>query len=185
MPSSSDVFILSTAHSSQPAEALEQALHASGADPARVQDLLVGADDSLLPDVPALAHQAKLVCPTVVVSSSLRALIFAAQSILCEDVDLALVVGIQNGQATALLLGSPSVIGIYNLMPLARLDAHSFAGSDAVLRQVQLAAEDVQIRLDGNYGALLVTELVIALEQKRAGWGMVTSGQTCLLIERI
>src|SRR5689334_361392 len=108
MPTSSDVFILSAARAAAPAEALRLAVQESGLKPAKVQDLLFGWDGSETAGAQELAGQAGLSCPSVMLSSSLRALAFAAQSILCEDAQLVLVGGSDGDQSAALLLGSPA-----------------------------------------------------------------------------
>src|SRR5688572_29488372 len=105
MPSSSEVFIISAVRNGEPATALQQAIHAAGVNPAKIQDLLFGCDDGGSVDAQALASQAGLSCPVLSLPSSLRALFFAAQSILCEDAELVLVGGLENGECAALLLG--------------------------------------------------------------------------------
>ncbi len=61
----------------------------------RVQDAVFGFDGSTtFPDLAAITRAADLTCPSVGVSSSLRALFFAADLILCDDAELVIVVGL-------------------------------------------------------------------------------------------
>jgi hypothetical protein len=185
MLSSSDVFILSAVQASDPSAALRQAIQESGIKPARVQDLLFGWDGGPAPSgAEGLARSAGLDCPAVALSSSLRALFFAAQSILCGDAELVLVGGAQdNSESAALLLAGPAAVGVYNLLPLARLDARSLAGAEAALRKAELAAEDVEIKLEGTCGALLAVELAHKLIQQNARWGILTVSEAAMLME--
>lgn len=185
MPSSSDVFIISACQADTPTDALRRALEDSGVKAARVQDLIFGTDDAEAPDPQTLARLTGLACPVVTVSSSLRTLIFAAQSILCEEVDLVLVGGAQDGQCAALLLASPAAVGIHNLMPLARVEAFSLAGADAALKKAELSHEDVEIKLEGICGTLLVVQLVAELQERETSWGIVSVAGTAMLIERV
>lgn len=186
MPSSSDVFIISVAEVADPAEALRQAIKNSGISPGRMQDFIFGADDGLaLIGADELAREAAIRCPYVTVSSSLRALFFAVHSILCEDADLVLVSGGQKGESAALLLASPSVVGIYNLSPLARIEAFSLAGADVVLKKAGLAPEEIGISLDGTCGALLVAQQVMDLQEQGIQWGMVNVAGESALLERV
>jgi acetyl-CoA acetyltransferase len=185
MPSPSDVFILSAVQASDPADALRQAIKESGVKPARVQDLLFAWDGSEPADAEELARSAGLECPAVAVSSSLRALFFAAQSILCGDAELVLVGGAQDGQSAALLLAGPAAVGVYNLLPLARIDARSLNGAGAALKQAEISHEDVEIRLEGTCGALLVVQLVAELQEREMHWGMVSVAGAAMLIQRV
>ena len=185
MSSSSGVFILSASSVADPAEALQQALKESGVNPARVQDFIFGADSRELIGADELARETAIHCPLVTVSSSLRALFFAARSILCEDADLVLVGGAQDGQSAALLLASPAAVGVYNLMPLARVDACSLTSADAALKKAGLSSGDVEIRLDGSCGALLAAQLVSELQERGAHWGMVSVAGAAMLVERV
>ncbi len=185
MPSSSDVFILSASSAADPAEAIRRAIKESGVNPARVQDFIFGADGPVSINADELARQTAIHCPVVTVSSSLRALYFAAQSILCEQADLALAVGAQDGQAAALLLASPAAVGVYNLMPLARVDAFSLAGADAALKKAELSLEAIEIRLEGTCGALLAVQLITKLQEQGAHWGLVSVAGAAMLIERV
>lgn len=185
MASSSDVFILSASSAAEPAEAVLQAIKESGVNPARIQDFIFGADRPALISAEALARETAIHCPQVTVSSSLRALFFAAQSILRQDADLVLVGGAQDGECAALLLASPAAVGLYNLMPLARIEAFSLTGADAALKQAERTLEDIEISLDGSCGALLTVELVADLQEQVASWGMVSVAGAAMLIERI
>ena len=183
--SARDVFVVATASAVDPAEALRQAIHESGVNPARVQDFIFGADDPELISLDELARAAQISCPRGLVSSSLRALIFAAQTILCEDADLILVGGTQGGKSAALLLASPVSVGIYNLTPLARIDARSLSSVEHILKKAQLASEDVAIRLSGTCGVLLAVQLIAQLYEQKATWGLASVGAAAILIERI
>jgi hypothetical protein len=185
MPASSDVFILSAICAAEPAEALRQAIKESGVNPAKVQDLLFGWDDSAPVDTLELVRLSGLTCPALALPSSLRALFFAAQSILCGDADLVLVGGSQDGQCAALLLAGPAAVGIYNLLPLARIDARSLVSAEDALKQAGLSTEDVEIKLEGTCGALLAAQAVAELQGRRAGWGLVTVGTIAMLIQRV
>ena len=185
MPSSSTVFIISVSSAADPAEALRQALKESGVNPARVQDFIFGADSHELIGADELARETAIHCPLATVSSSLRALFFAAQSILCEDADLVLVGGAQDGQCAALLLASPAAVGVYNLIPLARIDACSLTGAGAALKKAKLTYEDMGITLDGPCGALLAAKMVNELQERGAHWGMVSVAGAAMLIERV
>ena len=185
MPSPSAVFIISASRAADPAGALRQALKESGVNPARVQDFIFGADSHELIGADELARETAIHCPLATVSSSLRALFFAAQSILGEDTDLVLVGGAQDGQSAALLLASPAAVGVYNLIPLARIDAFSLNGVDAARRKAKLTYEDVEITLDGPCGALLTAKMANELQERGAHWGMVSVAGAAMLIERV
>jgi hypothetical protein len=186
MPVSSDVFIVSFSVAAEPAEALRQALKQSGVNPARVQDFLFGWD-GLEPRVnpQELARQAGLVCPTLALPSSLRALFFATQSILCEDIELALVAGSENEQTAALLLVGPAAVGIYNLMPLARIDARSLNSVDDTLKKAERSITEIGIRLEGTCGALLLAQLLAEPQGDQSAWGMLVVGQAAMLVEKV
>jgi acetyl-CoA acetyltransferase len=154
-------------------------------NPARVQDFIFGADRPTLISMDELAHEALINAPLALVSSSLRALFFAAQAILCEDADLILIGGVQGGQSAAMLLASPVSVGIYNLTPLARIDARSLTSAERVLKKAQLASEDVNIQLDGTCGVLLAVQLIQQLHKQKAAWGLANIGTAAILMERI
>jgi len=184
--SSSDVFILSVARAAEPGEALRLAIHEAGLKPAKIQDLIFGWDGPASANLDDLMRQAGIGSPAATVSSSLRALFFGAQSILCEDADLVLVGGAAEDGAAALLLGSPSAVGIYNFLPLARIEAGSLAGAEAVLKKAALPPEEtVELTLQGSCAARLAVELVGALNDKPAHWGMLVAGEAALLLERL
>jgi acetyl-CoA acetyltransferase len=121
----------------------------------------------------------------VLVSSSLRAVFFAAQSILSGDLELVVVIGVSEEAATALLLASPDAVGRFNLLPRARLAARSLLGSDKAYRSAGIASEDVPIIKNGENGILLLKELLEELEQRQAQWGLVSVDRSALLVERI
>jgi hypothetical protein len=181
-----DVFILSAISKTEPAEAIRLALENIDVKPSRVGDAVFGYDGSFsLPDVEQITKEAGLSCPAVNVSSSLRAVFFAAQSILSGDQELAVVIGLGENGSTALLLASPDTVGRFNLLPRARLAARSLTGTEAALSAAGLVSGDVAISKDGERGALLVRELLEELEQSQAQWGLVCIGGSALLIERI
>ncbi len=186
MESSRDVFVVAASCAADPAEALRQAIKESGVNPARMQDLIFGMDrPALMRNPDELAREILVNCPVVMISSSIRAIFFAAQSILCEDTDLILVGGGENGQSAALLLASPASVGIYNLTPLARLDARSLTGVEHVLKKAGLAIEDVQVKLDGICGVLVTVQVIEQLQEQKVAWGLASVGKPAVLIERI
>ena len=181
-----DVFILSATTAAEPAGAISQALENIDLNPARVQDAVFGLDGSTSPpNVEHFVRKAGLACPTVAVSSGLRAVFFAAQSILSGDLDIAVVIGLGENASTALILASPEAVGRHNLLPRARLAARSLAGTDSALQTAGLVSGDIVIFKPGENGALSVKELLEALEQLQAQWGMVSAGEAALLVERI
>jgi hypothetical protein len=181
-----DVFILSAISKNEPAEAIRRALENIDINPSRVEDAVFGYDGSFsLPDVQQIVREAGLNCPAVNVSSSLRAIFFAAQSILSGDQELSVVVGLGEDVSTALLLASPDSVGRYNLMPRARLAARSLSGGDSALRAAGIASGDVAFSKNGERGTRLVEELLAELEQRQAQWGLVCIDRSALLIERI
>jgi hypothetical protein len=182
----SDVFILSAISDIDPAAAIRRALEDIDVNPSRVGDAVFGYDGLLsLPNIQQITQEAGLTCPAVNVSSSLRAVFFAAQSILSGDQELAVVIGLGEDSATALLLASPDSVGRFNLLPRARLAARSLSGTDSALRAAGLASGDVAIIKHGQRGALLVKELVQELEQRKEQWGLVSTDGSVLLVERI
>jgi hypothetical protein len=185
MTASNDVFIVSASCAVDPAQALRQAMKASGVNPARVQDFIFGAETPVLISPDELARETMMNCPVVMVSSSMRAVFFAAQSILCQDTDLVLVGGGQGGQSAGLLLASPASVGIYNLMPLARVDARSLTSAEHALKKAACPVEEVTVRLNGTCGVLLLAQLIEQLQEQKAGWGLAQVGKAALLLERI
>ncbi len=184
--SDSDVFIISAIRAAEPVEAIRQAVKSAGVNPSRVQDVVFGLDGSLVnPNAGEIVSKSGLACPSVIVSSSLRAVFFAAQSILSGDVELAVVIGMDGDSSTAMLLASPDSVGRWNLVPRARLAARSLTGVESVLRAAELSSEDVSTFKDGKNGARLVMEALEELEEKPARWGVVSMNSLVLLIERI
>jgi hypothetical protein len=177
-----DVFVISAAHADNPAEAIHKAVLNAGIASGRLEDAVFGSDDAPpVQDRQAILQAAGLTTGAVSVSSSLRAVFFAAEAILSEDADLILVVGVNGAEATALVLASPDSVGRWNLSPRARLAARSLAGPEAALA----AAGDVPLRKDGPHGAALLHELIDELEEKSARWGLVSVGSLALAVERI
>ena len=126
-----DVFILSAVSEIKPVEAVRRALENIDIDPSRVQDAVFGFDGSAsLSDALKITGQAGLTCQAVNVSSSLRAVFFAAQSILSGDLELVVVIGMGKDVSTVLLLASPDSVGRFNLLPRARLVARSLSGTE-------------------------------------------------------
>ena len=183
---SSDVFIIATALDTSASAAIRRAVELAGLTVDRVQDAVFGFDGSTtFPDLAAITRAADLTCPSVGVSSSLRALFFAADSILCDDAELVIVIGLHADSSTAFLLASPEMVGRLNLLPRARVAARSLAGPDPALRIAGLASADVEISKAGKYGASLAHELLDELEARSARWGLISAADSVLLIERI
>jgi hypothetical protein len=183
---SSDVFIISTARHLSAPVVVRQAVELAGLPLSRIQDAIFGFDSaSALPDLDSIIRSAGLACPSVGVSSSLRALFFAADSILCDDVELAVVTGLHTDSSTAFVLASPEMVGRLNLLPRARLAARSLAGPEPALRLAGLASTDVEISRTGERGAALASELLDDLEAKSARWGLLSVDTAVLLLERI
>lgn len=181
-----DVFILSAVSGIEPAEATRRALDNIDINPSRVQDAIFGYDGSYSPlNARHITQVAGLTCPSVNVSSSLRAVFFGAQAILSGDLELVVVIGLGEDGSTALLLASPDSVGRYNLLPRARLAARTLSGTDSALNASGLVSSDVAVFKDGERGALLVKEVLEELEQRQAQWGLVSVDQAALLLERI
>ena len=181
-----DVFILSATTAGEPAGAIHQALENIDINPSRVQDAIFGLDSSpSIRNVEDFVNKAGLTCPAVVISSGLRAVFFAAQSILSGDLDLAVVIGLGVKASTALMLASPDAVGRYNLLPRARLATRSLDGIDSALHNAELVSGDVAVFKAGESGSLAVKELLEELEQRQVQWGMVSTGDLALLVERI
>ena len=183
--SDTDVFIISIVQRANPSEAITEAIANAGSNSVRVQDVIFGVDESLAINADKILSVSGLTCSAATVSSSLRAVFFAAQSILSFDADVVIVVGMENNTSTALLLASPDAVGRWNLMPRARLAARSLNGVDSALRAAEIELKDVTIVKDGKYSSLLIKELLDELEQQSARWGKVTMNELALLIERI
>jgi acetyl-CoA acetyltransferase len=183
---SSDVFIISSARNPAAPVAIRQAVELAGLSPSRIQDVVFGFDQSSsIPDLDSISRASGLACPSVGVSSSLRALFFAADSILSDDVELAVVTGLDADSSTAFLLASPEMVGRLNLLPRARIAAHSLAGPEPALRLAGLASADVEISKSGERGAALASELLDELETQSARWGLISVSTVVLLLERI
>jgi acetyl-CoA acetyltransferase len=180
-----DVFIISAARHPIPAQALHQVLTDAGVKAGQVQDAVFGGEAPHSLDLREILRDAGLACPTVIVSSGLRAVMFAAQSILAGDVELVVSIAMQGEDASAFLLASSNAVGRWNLLPRARLAARSLAGIESALRAAGIESEDVIITKHGKHDALLMMELLDELEQRSARWGMVVLDELALLIERI
>jgi hypothetical protein len=118
----------------------------------------------------------------VAVSPSLRAVFFAAQSILSGDAEIAVIILADEESYLALLLASPDAIGRWNLLPRARLAVRSLTGVDSALQVAGIAPDDIHVIKDN---ALSISDLLDELEDKSARWGMVSTGRLALLMERI
>ena len=184
---SSDVFIISSARGPAAQPAISQALQLAGLRAAQVQDVLFGFDGPFEPEAPASAAQAAgLTGPLAVVSPGLRALLFAAASLLSDGAELALVVGLDGQAAAAALLASAEAVGRLNLFPCARLAGRSLRGPGAALRQAGLQPADLEVSRESPRGALLLLDdLLKDLESRRARWGMLRAGELALVIERL
>ncbi len=184
---SSDVFIISAARKPQGPAALQQAVDLAGVHAAQIQDVVFGLDSAVArPALDAILHAAGLACPTASVSPGLRALAFAAASILSDDVQLSLAVGLGHDSAVALVLASAEAVGRLNLLPRARIAMRSLAGQEAALRQASLPAEELEITKEADRGALLVVnDLLDELDSTSSRWGLVSEGETAVLIERL
>lgn len=183
---SSDAFIISTAHNADPSSAIQEAINSAGLQPSRIQDLIWGLDR--IPrssEAEAISIDAGLACPSVRVSSSLRAVFFAAESILAGDVEVVLAAGIDGKSCSALLLASPEAVGRLNLLPRARLAARSLDGQDSALRSAGIGPNDVALVRKGTNAASLLIDLLENLESTQANWGLIAAESTVLLVERI
>lgn len=180
-----DVFIIAASRSPQLASALRESVRPLGANPGRVQDAIFGWDDQAPGSNGDILHQAGLACPSTHLSSSLRALFFAAQSILAGDADLVLVAGGLQGDYASLLLASASAVGRLNLAPRALVGTRGLGGVEDALRRAGLSSADVDVTVENMSGALAAVELLSNLETHRVTRGMVVSGGLVLLIERV
>jgi hypothetical protein len=182
---SSEAFILNAVQSAEPAEAIRLAVEGAGLIPGRIQEALFGYEP-LDPTAEAreILHKAGLTCPAARVWPSLRALFAAAQSIVSEDVELAVVVSEDGGVAEASVVSAPEPIGRWNLVPRARVAARSVGGMERALRSAGIAAEDVAISKTGG-GLHQARMLLEELEAQKAQWGALSSGELVLLLERV
>ncbi len=183
---SSDVFIIATARNPQGAAALQQALETAGVLPGQVQDVVFGLD-SAVPQraLETVVRSAGIACAAASVVPSLRAIFFAAASILSDEVQLSLAAGGSHEAAVAFVLASPEAVGRLNLLPCARIAARSLAGREAALRQASLAGEDIDLAKDGQQGILLLHDLLDGLVAASRRWGLVTEGDAALMVERL
>ncbi len=183
---SSDVFLISAIAGADCAEAIRQAVERAGMHASRVQDAIFAEDRSTSAvDFEDVAHTAGLTCPVVSISSSLRAMFFAAQSILSGDIEIAVVTGQEQNAAGALLLAAPEAVGRWNLIPRARLAARSLAGVDPALRAAEITSNDISVVKTGANSIDLLIELIAELEAQQVQWGMLSVGEAALLMERV
>jgi acetyl-CoA acetyltransferase len=180
-----DVFIITAVQHADPSEAIRQAVVKAEVDASRVQDVVFGLDAPHSIDVDKILGASTLACSAAAVTPSLHAVFFAAQSILSGDVDVAVALGMEADDSTAILLASPDAVGRWNLMPNARLAARSLTGVDPALRGAGIELKEVSITKGGKNGALLIRQTLEELEQQSARWGMVTEGELALLMERL
>lgn len=182
--SDSDAFIVSIAQDADPAQALRQAVNDAGVDPVRLQDVVFGS--STLPNPKAILAAAGLSCPSTAVSSGMRAVFFAAGSILSGDLELVLAAGLDGGICTALVLAAPEAVGRWNLLPRARLAARSLSGSAAAMSAAELSLDEVAVSKSGGGGAASIKDVLEELESNSAQWGLVVADDdVTLLTERI
>jgi hypothetical protein len=183
---SSDVFIISAARDANASTAIRQAVEAASVSASQIQDALFGLDgSSAMPDTAAVLQAAGLQCPAVCVSSSLRGVFFAAASILSEDVELSLVIGLGSGASVAFVLASPEAVGRLNLLPRARLAARSLNRAEAAWRAAEVTPADINIQKSGPHAAELLFELLEELDANAARWGMLSSSGALMLVERL
>lgn len=183
---SSDVFIISAAHDASASAAILQALGAAGVSPSHVQDVVVGLDGfTAAPDVESLMQAAGLGCPTACVATSARALFFAAASMLSDDAQLSLVIGMNHDGNIVFVLASPEAVGWMNLLPRARIAARSLNGPESVLESAGLGRDDIAIVMDTTQAAQSLYELLDELDKKQVRWGMVSAGEALILVERV
>ncbi len=183
---SSEAFVLSAIRNPDPAEAVRLALDGAGVGAGRIQDALFGFERSFTTPSPQdTARRVGLKCPTVSVSSSMRAVIFGAQSILSGGLDLIVVAGLDGRGTSALVLASPEAVGRWNLLPRARLAARSLNGPEAALLQAGIASEELAVVKQSESGARLLSELLDELQVRQARWGMVVVADMALLVERV
>src|SRR5512135_3498223 len=103
---SSEAFIISGGRRKDPSDAIRRAVGAAGVQPTRLQDaLFVFNGNSERSEAASWAREAGLICPAVSISSGLRAIFFAAQSILSADVELNIVASVAGGECAAIVLG--------------------------------------------------------------------------------
>ena len=172
---SSDVFIISASHSPNVAAALQQALELAAVEASQVEDAVFGLDaQDAAPDLSMIVRSAGLNCPVVRVSPRLRAVFYAADSILSDDVAASVTVLIGE-ESSAFVLASPEAVGRLNLLPSARLAARSLTGKEAALSEAGLGEADLELCKEDGEGALL--DLLSELETRPARWGLLTAGE--------
>ncbi len=182
---SSEVFILSSVRDASAAFAIRQAVELAGVSRARVQDAVFGLEaGSEFPDLEAITRSAGLMCPWAGLLSGLRALSFAAASMLSDDASLTAVVGLGGADTAAVILASPEAVGLLNLLPRARVAARSLGGPELALRLAGLESSEAQVCKEGDSLVLLHT-LLEELESQEMRWGLITAGSLALAIERV
>lgn len=182
---SSDVFIISSARDPNPVTAIRQAVELAGVAPARIQDAVFCLEPAAtFPDFDSITRSVGLTCPSAAISPGLRALSFCAASILSDEAELAVATGLGPYGCAAIVLASPEAVGRLNLLPRARLAARSLRGAEPALRMAGNTSSDVQIWRDGD-SLVLVHDLLAELESQAAQWGLISSADMALLIERI
>jgi hypothetical protein len=184
---SSDVFIISSTCDPDPAVAIQHAVELAGVSPSRIQDAMFGLDLSSasldLDSMSQAIHAAGLTCALVAVSSPLRALSFAAASILSDDAALSVVVGAEGDGCAAILLASPEIVGLLNLLPSAHVAARSLSGAEAALRLASLTSADVPLCKEGD-SLILLHGLLAEFESGSTRWALLSSSDLSILIER-
>ena len=183
---SSDVFIISAARDAEAPSAIRQAVESAGLRTAHIQDALFGVDDaSAMPNTEPIMQAAGLNCPAACIFSSLRAIFFGAASVLSDDVEVALVIGLGSSAGAAFVLASAEAVGRLNLLPRARIAARSLAGPEPALRAAEIMDADIDIHKSGQQAAALLFELVEELDGNAVRWGMLSSGEALMLVERV
>ncbi len=183
---SSDVFIISAVLDADTPTAIRRAVALAGIGAAHVHDVVFGLDDSgALPNTGSVVHAAGLSCPAACIWPSLRAVFFAAASVLSDDVEVSLVIGLDGETSIAIVVASSEAVGRLNLMPRARLAARSLAGAERAFQAEGVTSSDVEITKTGGAAMRSLYELLDELESKAARWGLISSGETCLLVERV
>ncbi len=183
---SSDVFIISAARDASASTAIRQAIKLAGVSTSHVQDAVFGLDGiSEVPDAQSLAEAAGLMCPAVYVSTGLRAIFFAAASMLSHDAQLSVMTGLGPDASAAFVLASPESVGRLNLMPRARIAARSLAGPEPALEAVGLQPTEIEISNAGAQTASSLYGLLDEMDTRAARWGMLSAGQLVMLVERV
>jgi hypothetical protein len=181
---SSDAFIISASRSPNVAAALQQALELAALEASQVEDAVFGLEGhEAAPDLGMIVRSAGLSCATVRVSPRLRALFYAAASILSDDAAVSVAVLFGEQDSSALTLASTEAVGRLNLLPDARVAARSLTGKEAALREAGLGEIDLGVSRVDEDGALL--DLLNELETRPTRWGLVTAEELALLIERL